>query len=64
MTRRIVAIALWGYFGWYLASLAAVGIGLPQVIGPIGGLIIATVAAVDWRSLIRARAAAKLESAR
>jgi hypothetical protein len=64
MTRRIVAIALWGYFGWYLASLAAVGIGLPPAIGPVGGIIMAAVAAVDWRTLIRARAAVKLESAR
>jgi len=63
MLRRMVALGLWAYFGWYLAGLLSVSLGLPQLIGPIGGIAMAAAATVDWRSLVRARAV-ELESAR
>ena len=51
MTRRIVATALWAYFGWFLAAtLASAGL-LPAAAAPIGGIVVAAIALYDWRHL-------------
>lgn len=49
MTRRILAVALWAFFGWYLGALAAATTGLPSDWAPLAGLLMAVVALVDWR---------------
>jgi hypothetical protein len=64
MFRRVIATALWAYFGWYLAGLLAVSFGLPQAIGPLGGIAMAAVAGVDWRNFLRAHASVELKSVR
>lgn len=51
MLRRALALALWGYFGWYLGSLVATFTGTPSIIGPLMGVIVAAIAVVDWRRL-------------
>lgn len=53
MLHRITAIGLWAYFGWYLASHVAALAGLPVALAPVGGVLMAAVALVDWRTLVR-----------
>jgi hypothetical protein len=53
MLRRITAIGLWAYFGWYLAAHVAALAALPLELAPVGGMLMATVALVDWRPLVR-----------
>lgn len=57
MTRRIVAAVLWGYFGWYLAAHVASLFGIPADLAPIGGLLMAAIALIDWGRLTRTRSA-------
>jgi hypothetical protein len=49
MARRVIALALWAYFGWYLTAMLAMAFGLPTQAAPIGGLLMGTLALVDWR---------------
>ena len=49
MTRRIIATALWAYFGWFLAATVLSVLGLPTAISPVGGILMAGVALIDWR---------------
>jgi hypothetical protein len=56
MARRAIAIALWAYFGWYLASYAAAYAHLPGWLAPVGGVLMATVALHDWRGAFARRA--------
>jgi hypothetical protein len=58
MLRRMIALALWAYFGWYLGSIIAAFTGTPTIIGPALGALVAAVALVDWR---RARVAGRAE---
>lgn len=58
MLQRIVAGGLWAFFGWYLVAHIASLTGLPLGIAPIGALVVAAVAFVDWPSLARRVAAA------
>lgn len=53
MLERIVAGALWAIFGWYLAAHLASLTGVSLELAPIGALVMAVIAFVDWRSLIR-----------
>lgn len=49
MMRRIVAAALWSYFGWYLAAHLASVFGLPLELAPAGGLLMLAIALLDRR---------------
>jgi hypothetical protein len=50
MARRIAALLLWAYFGWFLTATIASLASLPVAVGPIGGLVMAAFALVDWRA--------------
>jgi hypothetical protein len=54
MLRRVVAVALWAYFGWYLAAHIGTVTPLPIELAPAGGLIMVGIAVVDWRRLLSA----------
>ena len=57
MTKRLVALALWTYFAWYLgATLAALFDG-PQVVGPIAAFLTAVIALIGWGRALSARPA-------
>jgi hypothetical protein len=47
--RRLIACALWAYFGWYLTAMLAASAGLPTELGPVGGAAIGVFALIDWR---------------
>jgi hypothetical protein len=49
MVRRVIAVALWAYLGWYLAAVLAATFGLSPAAGPFGGLLVGAFALVDWR---------------
>jgi hypothetical protein len=51
--RRLIAFALWAYFGWYLTTMLAAAAGLPPEIGPLGGAAIGVFALIDWRGRMR-----------
>ncbi len=53
MVQRIVAGGLWVFFGWYLAAHIASLTGTPVSLAPIGAVIMAVVAFVDWPSVAR-----------
>ena len=57
MTRRIIATALWAYFGWFLAATVLSLLGLSTAISPLGGILMAGVALIDWRRLAQAKPA-------
>jgi hypothetical protein len=64
MLRRIVALALWTYFAWYLGAMLATFTGGPAVVGPIAAVLTAAVGAIGWvRSSRRATSQASLEPA-
>ncbi len=52
MARRIVSVALWAYFGWYLTAFLAAYAGMPIIIAPLGGALMATAALLDWRNVL------------
>jgi hypothetical protein len=58
MFRRIVALALWTYFGWYLGAMLAAFVGGPSGMGLAVGTAFATVAAWGWIRGARDRRAA------
>lgn len=47
--RRLIASALWVYFGWYLTVMLAASVGLPTELGPVGGAALGAFALIDWR---------------
>lgn len=49
MIRRLVALALWTYFSWYLAAMVATLLDGPAAAGPIAAVITAIVGIVGWR---------------
>ncbi len=53
MLRRVVATALWAYFGWYLAGHLLSITGMPMDIAPLGGVLVGCVAQYDWHALMR-----------
>ena len=64
MLRRIVALALWTYFAWYLGAMVATFTGGPAVVGPIAAVLTAAVGVIGWaRSSRRATSQASLEPA-
>jgi hypothetical protein len=54
MLRRIVAFALWGYFGWYAAAYILSLFGMPTTLAPLGAAAMIVIAGVDWRAILRA----------
>lgn len=59
MKKRILAGALWFYALWYLGVTLAFHFGTPQILGPIVGLALGMLVAVDpgnrfWRRPSRA----------
>jgi len=48
MTRRLVALALWSYFAWYLGATLATFTGGPAVAGPIAAVLTAGVGVFGW----------------
>ena len=64
MFRRIVALALWTYFAWYLGAMLAAFTDGPAVVGPIAAILTAAVGVIGWvRSSRRATPQASLEPA-
>ena len=55
MARRMVALALWAYFGWFLAATLAREAGLPLDYAALGGVAMGAFALVDWRRRMAAR---------
>ncbi len=59
MKKRILAGALWFYALWYLGVTLAFHFSTPQILGPLVGLVVGTLVAVDpgnrfWRRPSRA----------
>ena len=48
MFRRIVAMALWTYFAWYLGAMLAAFTGGPTALGPTLAVVTAAVCVVGW----------------
>ena len=57
MIRRIVALALWTYFAWYLGAMVAAFTDGPSVAGPIAGFLTAAAGAYGWMRTTRRPAA-------
>ncbi|MFN2418212.1 MAG: hypothetical protein ABR593_04720 [Candidatus Limnocylindria bacterium] len=55
MTKRIVAVGLWAYFGWYLAAHVTALLGSPASLAPLGGVLMVVIALYDWRRLAYGR---------
>jgi hypothetical protein len=53
MIRRIVAFALWAYFGWYATAYVLLLFGIPTTLAPLGAAVMIVIAGVEWRSLGR-----------
>lgn len=47
MKKRIAAAVLWFYAGWMAWSILAFAVGLPEIIGPVAGAVLAAVFAGD-----------------
>jgi hypothetical protein len=53
MFRRVLATALWAYFGWYLAAHLAAVTGVPSSLAVIGGVAMGALALVDFPGRLR-----------
>jgi hypothetical protein len=53
--KRIAATLLWFYAFWYLGSMIAGLLGVPDLLGPILGPVAAIIVGVDPRGAIWAR---------
>jgi hypothetical protein len=53
MTPRLVACALWAYFGWYAAAYLLTMLDMPTTLAPFGGAVMIVVVVLDWRTLVR-----------
>jgi hypothetical protein len=63
MIRRLVALALWTYFAWYLGAMLATFTGGPAVAGPIAAILTAGLCLVGWvRTSRRATTTQTLEA--
>ena len=49
--RRLIALFLWAYFGWYAAALLFDALGWNASFAPIGAVLMGAVALYDWRPL-------------
>jgi membrane protein required for beta-lactamase induction len=48
MIRRLVALALWAYFSWYLAAMVATFLDGPTAAGPVAAALTTLVGIVGW----------------
>jgi hypothetical protein len=55
--KRYLAAALWLYALWYLGSMIAAFVGVPDLLGPALGLTAGLIVGIDPRRLIWARGA-------
>lgn len=53
MIRRLVALALWTYFAWYLGAMLATFTGGPDVAGPIAAVLTSGLGLVGWVRMSR-----------
>lgn len=53
MIRRLVALALWSYFAWYLGAMLATLTGGPAIAGPIAAVLTAALGLVGWVRISR-----------
>jgi len=53
MIRRLVALALWTYFAWYLGAMLATFTGGPAIAGPIAAVLTAGLGLVGWVRISR-----------
>jgi uncharacterized membrane protein YjjB (DUF3815 family) len=58
MFRRIVALALWTYFAWYLGAMIATFTGGPSALGPALATFTAAICVTGWVRSNRRRAMA------
>lgn len=54
MIRRLVALALWAYFAWYLAAMVATVIGASSLAGPTAAVLTIAAGALSWARAQRA----------
>ena len=47
--RRLIALFLWAYFGWYAAALLFDALAWNESFAPIGAVLMGAVALYDWR---------------
>lgn len=59
MIRRLLALALWTYFAWYLGAMLAAFTGGPAVAGPIAAVLTACLGLVGWVRLSRRATASR-----
>jgi hypothetical protein len=57
--KRLVAAALWLYSFWYLGSMIAAIVGVPDLLGPALGLAAGVIVGIDPRRLIWTRQTAR-----
>ncbi|HEX5590158.1 MAG TPA: hypothetical protein VFX65_07715 [Candidatus Limnocylindrales bacterium] len=55
--KRLLAAGLWLYAFWYLGSMLAALIGVPDLLGPALGITAGVIVGVDPRRLIWERTA-------
>lgn len=48
MIRRIVALALWTYFAWYLGAMLAAFTGGSPATGPVAAILMVAAGVVGW----------------
>ena len=48
MTKRLLALALWTYFAWYLGATVAALFDGPQAVGPVAALLTAAMGLSGW----------------
>jgi hypothetical protein len=53
MFRRILALALWTYFAWYLGAMLAAFTGGPTALGPVLASLTASICVIGWARLNR-----------
>ena len=56
MFRRIVALALWTYFAWYLGAMLAALTGGTTALGPALAFLTAALCVTGWARSSRRRA--------
>jgi hypothetical protein len=54
--KRLVATGLWFYAFWYLGSMIAGLVGIPDLLGPLLGTAAGVIVGADPRGLIWSRA--------
>jgi len=61
--KRTAVAALWFYSFWYLGSMIASLVGVPDLLGPVLGFTAGAIVGVDPRRLIWSRSAHRTPAA-